>query len=45
MLRFLLTKGVLPGFSTLNINLAVTKVEITAVVLHKNRDSARENLM
>jgi len=42
MVRCLLTKGILPGFSILGIILAVMKAEITAIVLHKNRDSARE---
>jgi len=45
--RCLLAKGVLPSFSILDVNLPLTaiKVEITATVLHKSRDSAIVILM
>lgn len=42
MVRCLLREDILPGFSILDITLAVMKVEITAIVLHKNRFCKRK---
>lgn len=45
MVRCLLTKGVLSRFFIPDLTSSVMKVNITAVVLHKKRNSARANLM
>lgn len=45
MVRCLLTKGVLSCFFIPDLTSSVMKVNITAVVLHKKRNSARANLM
>lgn len=45
MVRCLLTKSVLSRFFIPDLTSSVMKVNITAVVLHKKRNSARANLM